>query len=325
MPPAKPGTGRSLAIRDFVLARCGTERVPDDWLYVYNFETPHRPLPMSLPAGQGKPFQDAMKHLVESMKLSLPQALESYSYRTVVRQLEETFDKERLALLEPLERKATDQGFGLEETSSGLMVTPVPDNDNDGENGRHRTRRKSNKAGATPSAPCKANCRTRCDSCVVWNARRWNAARRSTATPSMWPSATTSTRRAPNIADHQTILDYLDGVRKDLLNQVGGSVVAIEEEGLEEVIDLRRYEVNLFVDNSETEGAPVIVQVNPTYENLFGRFEYEIAGHERDHSLHAHEARRSTSGQRRLPDSGGQRLRPPERYLGIVYAGDALR
>lgn len=35
------------------------------------------------------------------------------------------------------------------------------------------------------------------------------------------------------------------------------------------------YEVNLFVDNSETVGAPVIMDINYTFENIFGKIDYE--------------------------------------------------
>ena len=35
------------------------------------------------------------------------------------------------------------------------------------------------------------------------------------------------------------------------------------------------YRVNLFVDNSELEGAPVIMDSNYSYQNIFGKLEYE--------------------------------------------------
>ena len=35
------------------------------------------------------------------------------------------------------------------------------------------------------------------------------------------------------------------------------------------------YRVNLFVDNSNTEGAPIIMDSNYTYQNIFGTLEYE--------------------------------------------------
>ena len=37
----------------------------------------------------------------------------------------------------------------------------------------------------------------------------------------------------------------------------------------------KKYEVNVVIDNSETKGAPVIMETNPTYHNLLGRTEKE--------------------------------------------------
>lgn len=271
------GTGRSHAIRDFLLARCATEPTPDDWVYVTNFDAPHRPLPLPLAAGQGKPFQEEMKHLVESMKLSLPQVLESYSYRSAVRQLEESFDKQRLGLLEPLERKASDQGFGLEETSTGLMVTPAPDADGDAPtNANQSTEEQQSRRDTQRALQSELQDALR----QLRRLEREAQERRKEIDREAIDAALSDDFDAvrATYAEQEKILAYLDGVRKDLLDQVGGSVTDIEDHGLEPVIDLRRYEVNLFVDNSETEGAPVIVEVNPTYENLFGRFEYESQG-----------------------------------------------
>ena len=36
------------------------------------------------------------------------------------------------------------------------------------------------------------------------------------------------------------------------------------------------YQVNVLVDNSETKGAPVIIETSPTYRNLFGTIERNV-------------------------------------------------
>jgi predicted ATP-dependent protease len=38
---------------------------------------------------------------------------------------------------------------------------------------------------------------------------------------------------------------------------------------------LVKYEVNVLIDNSELKGAPVILELNPTFNNIFGRVEKE--------------------------------------------------
>mgnify|MGYP002065680893 CR=1 FL=1 len=45
--------------------------------------------------------------------------------------------------------------------------------------------------------------------------------------------------------------------------------------GLTETRSFRRYEVNVLVDHSETEGAPVVYEDAPLYQNLIGRIEHK--------------------------------------------------
>ena len=47
------------------------------------------------------------------------------------------------------------------------------------------------------------------------------------------------------------------------------------------------YRVNVFVDNSDTQGPPIIVETNPTYHNLFGVIEKKpiMGGYTTDFTL----------------------------------------
>ncbi|NIS63216.1 MAG: AAA family ATPase, partial [Proteobacteria bacterium] len=74
---------------------------------------------------------------------------------------------------------------------------------------------------------------------------------------------------------------YLEDVRKDILENVALFIkepkappVPIPVPWLKE-LPLRKYEVNVIVDNSGLKGAPVITELNPTHQNLFGRIEKE--------------------------------------------------
>lgn len=64
---------------------------------------------------------------------------------------------------------------------------------------------------------------------------------------------------------------YLQAMQKDVLLHLYDFLPGEGEQP-----DLRRYEVNLFVDNSQTQGAPVVVELNPTYMSLVGRMEYGL-------------------------------------------------
>jgi len=80
------------------------------------------------------------------------------------------------------------------------------------------------------------------------------------------------------------VLTFFDAVRQDVQDHLGDFMVAGEKQQqavdgdgpaafVDNVSPLRRYQVNLFVDSAEAQGAPVVYESNPTYTNLTGRVE----------------------------------------------------
>ena len=86
---------------------------------------------------------------------------------------------------------------------------------------------------------------------------------------------------------NERVISYINNVQKDVLEHL--EYFMEEEEPEEDVLSslmplfgkkqeedvTQRYRVNLIVDNSQTQGAPVVVNFNPTYNNLMGEIEYD--------------------------------------------------
>jgi len=80
------------------------------------------------------------------------------------------------------------------------------------------------------------------------------------------------------------IVKYLENLMQDVLESIGNfkygdsseednPIVQALKRGAENVH--YKYKVNLLVDNSNREGAPVVIEYNPTFSTLFGSLEYE--------------------------------------------------
>ena len=84
-----------------------------------------------------------------------------------------------------------------------------------------------------------------------------------------------------NIKRSKKITNFLDGVRKDILKNISKFIEDDKPNEMmggpqnQQVKPWENYRVNVFVDNSNTEGAPVIIDSNYSFTNLFGRLEYE--------------------------------------------------
>ena len=85
-----------------------------------------------------------------------------------------------------------------------------------------------------------------------------------------------------NFKRNKKIGHFLDGVKKDILKNISKFIENDKKEKQKDVqphapetMPWDNYRVNVFVDNSKTDGAPVIVDSNYTFNNLFGKLEYE--------------------------------------------------
>ena len=268
------GTGRSTAIRHFLQERCGREATPDDLLYLYNFEAAHRPQAISLPPGQGSHFVEHMKRLIEAIQSALTQAFESSSYREAIHALEQKLVGQREEKLDALDRRATEQGFDLQDSPAGLVIM-VAGEEEAGEpvaNGELQARRETHRGLQMELQSILREVRI-----VERDAREERRRLDQQVAEAAVQDEFDALRE--KYAEQSIISDYLDAVREDLVEQVTRAAPALDEKDLDQIVDLRRYEVNVLVNNADGKGAPVIVQLNPTYENLFGRLEYETQGH----------------------------------------------
>jgi lon-related putative ATP-dependent protease len=90
--------------------------------------------------------------------------------------------------------------------------------------------------------------------------------------------------------DNEKIVQHLDAVQKDVVQNARGVLAGEEEQanlsamlrglsgGQQTVSEsplMRRYRVNVVVSHSEPQGAPVVYEDNPTYQNLIGRVEHQ--------------------------------------------------
>lgn len=86
--------------------------------------------------------------------------------------------------------------------------------------------------------------------------------------------------------DDNEIIQYIDSVQKDILDNL--NVFLGQDQAQQQQVPpqfqqfitkdsaFRKYDVNVLVDNSGTDGAPVIFEDNPNYQNLFGKSEKEF-------------------------------------------------
>ncbi len=271
------GTGRTTYISRFLKEKSRTQATPDDWVYVQNFAIQHQPRAIEFPAGEGALFKKRMEELVQCLKEDLPRAFSTEEYEEAVNTLWDKVELTQSLLMRDIERKARERGFALVRSASGLTVTPVVDGEvMSAEQYDVLSMEQQNKLdqnqefleGMLEDLVKKTRL-------IRQNARdELKALDRAVAVQAIAPH---TDAMGEAYAKHEEVLLYLGEVQEDVLNHLDGFRPSTEE-GEQKKQDLQRYDVNMFVDHSNTEGAPVIVAQNPTYNNLIGRIEFEMRG-----------------------------------------------
>jgi lon-related putative ATP-dependent protease len=273
------GTGRSSTIRNMLKKLTKEQPTPSDWCYVYNFKDPDLPLSLALPAGQGAELEKDMKELLEGIKSDIPKALDSKDYESHKATVFEEYQEKNGELFGALEKEAEERGFSLQRTVSGLVMVPQKDD-------RNYTQEEYEALSDEEREKLEATGKDLTDKLndVLRQVRENEKGTKETLGQLDRELGLSAVGRhieplKEKYREQEKVVKYLDSVQEDILNnledfkpqqqqsQIAGLRMAKQEPSFE------RYAVNVFVDNRETKGAPVVFEQNPTYNNLFGRIE----------------------------------------------------
>ncbi len=267
------GTGRATAIEHFLQQQTRTSPTPNDWIYVHNFAIPHQPRAIALPAGKGVKFKARMSRLITDLRQDLPQAFDTDSYRETISGMQDEFEQQRSTLLQALQQKAAAENFGLMQTASGFTIVPVQNGQQLSQEQLQQMPIETRQAMEQEAQKLSAELEE-----VAYQIHELELQARQKMKQIDRNVAKTAVQHhfddlKSAYPDDDEMCLYLDEVQADVLNQIDDFTSPVDSP---EEIDLSRYEVNVLINNAETNGAPVIVEANPTYNNLFGRLEYEM-------------------------------------------------
>ncbi len=289
------GTGKHSTIRQFLEGRAAKMRTPPDVCYVHNFENPHRPNMIMLPAGRGAPLHRDMAQLIEMAQAAIPRAFEGEEYRTRRRELDARFRAAHDRIFEDVQREAQEKSIAILRTPAGLALAPIRKGEivspedfakwPEGE--QEKTRETINDLQEklhTAMAQLPAFERE-----VREQLRELNQGITVYAVGHLIDDLR---RRYDDLPEVQ---DYLDQVRKDLIEHAdefmragtagaGDGGQSGDDENSDDILPggqamvatqfFKRYTVNLLVDNGQRQGAPVVYEDLPNLQSLIGRIEH---------------------------------------------------
>ena len=278
------GTGRSTTIKQLLENLEKDDQAPDDLLYVNNFKVPDEPTLLALPAGKGAPFAEAMDVLIENLRGHIPDLLKSSYYgdhRDAIIEGQQAKQKE---LLQGFEAEASRNGFAVIQVQMGMFVKPdlIPVID---EAPVPFAKLEALVREKKLPAPKLAELKTKyeeltgrlesvleklreIDEETRTRLKRWDE---ESIAPVIRDTVTDVSARFP----YPKIPEYLADVEKTLIDSIELFKNRKKEKEPEEEPgdDFQAFKVNLIVNNADLKQAPVVIETNPTYANLFGSIE----------------------------------------------------
>jgi lon-related putative ATP-dependent protease len=297
------GTGKTSAVKTHIDKLLREKKAlkqlkpPQDWCYLYHFDDSDHPQIANLPQGKGKVFRNQINSLLQKLKEELAKAFASEEYKTERQSVTDEAQTERQKLSSELREEAQRQGFSIQVTPAGQAIIPII-------NGKPI----SEEDYMALEETTKKELETRRDELLKKLQAAYEKVRdlekkaedklrdidKSVAgftVTRLFDSLLQEYKDSENI--HQYLLN-LQSHTQDNLNLFKDRERAAEPflgipasyimQGHDPFIP---FQVNVFVDNSDTKGPPVIVEPNPNYVNLFGRVErrFLFGGYISDHTM----------------------------------------
>ena len=277
------GVGKTMYTKHYLDTISKKKKIPQDWCYIYNFDNPNEPIAVSLTAGQGKEFRDAMDRFIKDIKHDIKETFSNDDFEKENSLIKQEYDAKRENLMAKLNETSSQYGFQVKSANNGIYMMPVVNGKTIEEEEFNKLDESTKKDFEDKSAIVQQH---------VMSAISQIKAIQSEADQkiSEWQSnVALLTVNAhinyikSNFKRNKKINKFLDDVKKDILKNINAFLVSDKKQSQNEASNARpdiqqpwlNYRVNLFIDNSNRDGAPVIMDSNYSYPNIFGKLEYE--------------------------------------------------
>jgi lon-related putative ATP-dependent protease len=278
--PSKAGL--TYAARTYLEEQAKKEARPPDWCYIHNFKEPDKPKSLKISAGKGKELKKDMQEFINTLQAKIPEVFDSEDYQAKDEALQQTFQRYRRKTIDRFSHLAKKEGFLLQVSQVGMVIVPAT---KQGQPLTQEDLAQLNKEERQSLKEKSGELQEKMKDTVnkIRDAEA-ELKRKQDELKSEIARFVVSQQMEPyleNYKDEGEVIEYLKMAQEDIIENIDDFLK--KQEGQQHPIlqipvvvkdsAFRKYDVNVLVDNSDTEGAPVVIESNPIYPNLFGTIE----------------------------------------------------
>lgn len=278
------GVGKTMYTKNYLETVSKKKKIPNDWCYIYNFDDPNEPIAISFPAGQGKLFKKTMDDFIKDVRLDIKRTFDNEDFEKEKQLIRQEFEEKRDLLLTKLNEKSIKHGFQVKTAQNGIYMMPVL-------NGKTIEEEEFNNLDEAVRQEFEE--KSNIVQQQIYEAINEIKAIEKEADKKIdeWQSNIALLTINLHINTVKTIFKrnkkinkFLENIKKDILKNISyftqdeiaeKNVRNMNMQKTDNKAPWNNYKVNLFIDNSGLEGAPVIMDTNYSYNNIFGKLEYE--------------------------------------------------
>jgi len=278
-----PGTGKMSAVEHFLTQAGAAEHQPPDLCYVHSFDNPYSPRYLELPAGKGCQLRTDLEHHIDRLKREIPKVFESDEFKARSKKINDRYAEQRTTLLEQMESRARDLGFAVQRTPIGINTLPLDEKgeplsqeEYDGlpEEKRDEIREHQGQVQTVIQEQLQEVARL--------DEEREGEIKKLAKEAVLFMIEPHFVKLKEHYVNLEKVVAFLESVKQDVVEnlesfQNGGAAKKTPFPfPVPQADPFKKYTVNVLVDNEKTVGAPVIVEQNATYPNLFGSIERRV-------------------------------------------------
>ncbi len=290
------GTGRTTTIKRLLQDFEKKQVQMKDYCYVYNFKNPDTPIAISLPSGQGRGLKQDMDNFIKELLRDIPAVYESQRYQQARKKLIMHFQERQKSVLKDFERRVKERGFDLVQVQAGNAMRPdivpvvngAPTSLDQIETLVQKNEFSKEQFDSMRDALTDLEKQMATVFRELRNIEKKVEVSLTELEEQLVMPAVDDAMSVLNATyEHSKLHTYFEEVRMHIRNNLERfrrqqiafpNQEAQQEDGEDEKEEDRfvEFQINVLVDNSETEHVPIIIETNPKYKNIFGIVERDI-------------------------------------------------
>ena len=274
------GTGKATIVQEIVRRVARDLPTPVAWCMVNNFNDEYRPKAIAVRPGLANRFAKSVQRLINDLKIRLPKEFQTDSFREKIKEIQNRYNEQKKEHFGRLDAAAREKRLSLEKTPSGYQTIPLDGDKPYAEESFAKLDEKKQQAIAATIQEFQEEIQT-----VLRDINRVNHAQQKEIQQLAEDLSNFVVKNRMDMvresyAEHGEILGFLDELQEDIVENTGlflphASASEEDGQGAPDVpaLSLDRYRINVLQDRLGLEGAPVVFETNPTYQNVFGRID----------------------------------------------------